>query len=255
MKITTISSVLYFAAMLCGLNCAGQTNLLFYGANSNSLCVVFVDTNLSASARAFIVADLQLCLNNWGKRTEVRIGADDPAFIAHLYNPSICPHYPETVDFPDNVVSNGTLGFALQIPKTLSDAYTNAFAFAAANSNIVTAAYEFVEFVSATNFNSVTSNQISNYILYNQAPPFLYQLAFHDITNSLRHQTYYPPSILGFEYRAEGPSPTNLWLLVPSSTRPYGNVVEWSAYPSAIWHDGKWKFCIWEENPQYKLPQ
>jgi len=233
--------------------CFGQSNVVFYGVNTNTIAVSFADTNLSVSAQAAIVSDLQLCLQQWGKGSQFRLGADDPSFVAHLYNPDVTPYYPETINFPDNVVSNGTSGLALQVPKSLSDAYTNAFAFAAANSNIVAAAYEFVQFVSSTNFYSVTSNQISNYILFNQATPQLYQLGFSDITNSLRYSKYYPPSVLGFYYNAVGPAPTNLWIRVPSSSNPYGGVIEWSPSP-AIWHDGKWKFCIWEESPHYKLP-
>ena len=112
----------FVVAMPCVPYCVGQTNVLFYGTNASSIGVSFVDTNLSASAKTSIVADLQLCLQAWGKGTQFRLGADEPAFVAHLYNPKITPYYPETIDFPDNVVSNGTAGFALQIPKTLSDA-------------------------------------------------------------------------------------------------------------------------------------
>jgi hypothetical protein len=40
--------------------CVGQSNIVFYGANSNALGVAFVDTNLSVSARTAIIADLQV---------------------------------------------------------------------------------------------------------------------------------------------------------------------------------------------------
>jgi len=242
------------AAMLCACYCAGQNNIVYYGTNASSIGVSFVDPNLSASAKASIVADLQICLNEWGKKTylSLDLGADEPGLIGYLQRPSISPHYPESIDFPDGV-TNTPSGPALQIPKALSDAYTNAFAFAAANSNIVAAAYEFVAFVSSTNFLSVTSNQIANYFLFNQATPQLYQLAFHDLTNSVHGSSYYPPSVLGFHYSPEGPAPTNLWLYIPSSS-PVCGYIEWGPV-TAIWHDGKWKFSIWEKNPHYELPQ
>jgi hypothetical protein len=239
--------------MLCACHCAGQSNVVYYGTNASPISLAFADTNLSESAKSAITADLRICLSEWGKATQFRLGADDPAFVAHLYNPKLTPHYPETLDFPDDVVSNGASGLALHIPKNLSDAYTNAFAFAAANSNIVAAAYEFVAFVSSTNFLSVTSNQIANYFLFNQATPQLYQLAFHDLTNSVHGSSYYPPSVLGFHYSPEGPAPTNLWLYIPSSS-PVCGYIEWGPV-TAIWHDGKWKFSIWEKNPHYELPQ
>ena len=163
------NKILHFAVfvitMLRVSHCIGQSNVVFYGADTNAIAVTFVDTNLSASAQASIVADLQLCLQYWGRRTEFRIGADDPAFAAHLYNPKRNPYYPETIDFPDNVVTNGTTGFALQTTKKLSDAYTNAIAFTAANSNIIAAAYEFVAFVSSSNFTAISSNSLPNYLL------------------------------------------------------------------------------------------
>ena len=226
--------------------CCAQSNVVYYGINSNALDVVFVDTNLSAKVKSAIVADLNLCLQAWGKTTEFRLGADDPAFFAHLHNPKICPHYPEGIEFPEDIM-NTPDGPALLISKELSDAYTNAFAFAVANTNAVKAAYEFVRFVSSTNFHNVTSKQISNYVLYNKATPKIYELSFSSITNSLRMQTYYPPSVLGFYYSAEGPATKNLWMLLPSSSPDYGGHLDWSPFPPAIWHNGKWKFCAWEE--------
>ncbi|MDD2461844.1 MAG: hypothetical protein WC328_11810 [Kiritimatiellia bacterium] len=241
-------------AILCGQHCAGQTNVVFYGTNASSIGVSFVDTNLSSSAKTSIVTDLQVCLSEWGKKTylSLSLGADEPGLVGYLERPSVSPHYPEDIEFPKGV-TNTPSGLALQIPKTLSDAYTNAFAFGAANSNIVAAAHEFVAFVSSTNFFNVTSNQISNYFLYNQATPQLYQLAFPGLTNIVRTASYYPPSILGFYYSSEGPAPTNLWLRIPSSAVLHG-YVEWDQ-TTAIWHDGKWKFSIWEKTPHYALPQ
>ena len=245
---------LLITAVLWTCHCAGQSNVVYYGVNSNAINLAFADTNLSTSAQEAIAADLRVCLSEWGKETylSLDLGADEPGLIGYLERPSISPHYPEDIDFPKGV-TNTPSGPALQITKALSDAYTNAFAFAAANSNIVAAAYDFVSFVSSTNFLNVTSNQVANYFLFNQAPPQLYQLAFHDLTNSVHGSSYYPPSILGFYYRPAGPEPTNLWLYIPSSS-PVCGYIEWSPTP-AIWHDGKWKFSIWEKNPHYTLPQ
>jgi len=134
---------------------------------------------------------------------------------------------------------------ALHIPKKLSDAYTNAFAFAAANSNIVAAAYEFVAFVSSSNFVTISSNDLPDYVLQKNTTTNEIIADAQETISELRHQTYYPPSILGFKYLEFGPSPTNLWLLVPcSSPLSYGDTKEWSPFP-AVWHDGKWKFCMW----------
>ena len=254
MKTKPLTSIVVFAAMAHHAPyCAGQGNVVYYGANSNALNVAFVDTNLSQKVQSAIVADLRICLQEWGKESELRL-RDNEDSAGYLYNWTRSPHYRKGIAFPRNIVSNGPSGVALQIPETLSDAYTNAFAFAVANSNVVAAAYEFVAFMSSTNFHSVTPNQITNYIFYNKAPPILYDLSFSDITNSLRMQTYHPPSVLGFYHSAEGPATNNLWMSLPSSSVEYGERLNWGQFPPAIWHEGKWKFCIWEENPNYTLP-
>ena len=234
--------------MLWTCHCIGQTNVVYYGVNSNAINLAFADTNLSTSAQEAIAADLRVCLSEWGKETylSLDLGADEPGLIGYLQRPSISPHYPESIEFPDGVVSNGVSGLALHIPKALSDAYTNAFAFAAANSNIVAAAYEFVAYLSSTNFYTITSNEIVNVILVKNATPDMYLLSFADTTNSLRKQTYYPPSVLSFNYSPNGPAVSNLWMEIPCSNPiPWGGGVTWNAFP-AIWHDNKWKIGIWD---------
>jgi hypothetical protein len=224
--------------------CAGQGNAVFYGASSNSIGVSFIDANLSPSTRALIVADLQVCLQEWGKQTQFRLGANDPAFVAHLDNPKTCPHYPDELNFPNHVI-NSPNGFALQIPKKLSDAYTNAFTFAAANSNAVTAAHDFVAFVSSSNFfSTVTSNTIHNYILVKEMPRQYYQAEFSGIVEGLfQYLKYYPPSLLGFYCSTNGPGTNNLYLRLPAKTNPGYGYDEWDGFP-AIWHDNKWKICL-----------
>jgi len=190
-------------------------------------------------------------LSEWGKTSELRL-RNKGASAGYLDTPSRSPNYPKKIDFPENVVSNGTSGLALQIPKSLSDAYANAFAFAAANSNIVAAGYEFVRFISSSNFVSLSSNALPNYVLFKNK----YSTAIAEsneivrlasqIIKGLSYQTYYTPSVLGFYYSSEGPAATNLWLNVPCSTHPYGDTMEWSGYP-VLWHNGKWKFCSWNE--------
>ena len=243
----TVSPFVLFALVLLLVNqCHGQSNVVYYGVHSNAISLAFADTNLSTSTQEAITSDLRICLSEWGRATQFRLGADDPAFVAHLYNPKITPYYPETLDFPDNVVSSDLCGYALHIPKKLSDAYTNAFAFAAANSNVVAAAYEFVAFVSSSNFVAISSNDLPNYVLQKNTTTNEIIADAQETISELRCQTYYPPSILGFKYLELGPSPTNLWMLVPCSIPlRYMDEKGWNAFP-AIWHDNKWKFCIWD---------
>ncbi len=244
-KQTVSLSVLFASALLLVNQCYGQSNVIYYGANSNALSLAFADTNLSESAKSAITEDLRVCLSEWGKQSELYMRNKGES-IGYLYNFKSSPHYPEDITFPREIVSNGVSGLALQIPKALSDAYTNAFAFAAANSNIVAAAYEFAAYLSSTNFYTITSNEIVNVVLVKNATPNMYLLSFADTTNSLRKQTYYPPSLLSFNYSPNGPAVSNLWMEIPcSNPAPRGGGVTWNAFP-AIWHDNKWKIGIWD---------
>ena len=243
-KQTVSLSVLFASALLLGDLCYGQSNVIYYGANSNALSLAFADTNLSESAKSAITEDLRVCLSEWGKgELRMRIKGDS---VGYIDNSTRCPYYPEDIEFPENVVPNGVSGLALQIPKALSDAYTNAFAFAAANSNIVAAAYEFAAYLSSTNFYTITSNEIVNVVLVKNATPNMYLLSFADTTNSLRKQTYYPPSVLSFNYSPNGPAVSNLWMEIPcSNPAPRGGGLTWNAFP-ALWPDNKWKIGIWD---------
>ena len=229
--------------VLCSTFCFGQSNVVYYGVSSNALDVVFADTNLSQKAQSAIVADLRICLSEWGKTSELRLdGGDEPGVVGYLYNGKRCPHYPEWVaDFPANIVSNGTAGVALQIPKELSDTYTNAFAFAAANAKAFAAANAFVEFVNSPNFLNLPPKDLPNYLLRSDTTSKEMIAEAQEHISDLRHQTYYPPSVLAFGYSELGPAKQNLWIHIPDKGQR-----EWG-YTPAIWHKGKWKFCFWEE--------
>ena len=241
MNTKLITQVVFSATMLLHASyCRGQSNVVYYGTSSNALDVVFVDTNLSAKAKSAIVADLNVCLSEWGKEGEVRLW-DDEDTAGYFYVGTSCPHYPDDIEFPKDVVDTPN-GIALQIPKELSDAYTNAFAFAAAN--------DFVAFVSSTNFPNIPDKKALDYILRNDMTTSEIVANAQKIISQLRHQTYYPPSVLGFRRIPHGPkglfSNSNLWMCVPEASQPsYSDQKSWDSFP-AIWHKGKWKFCIWD---------
>lgn len=222
----------------------GQT--YFLQRQTNSIYVAFSDQALSASVKEAIVADLSICFQGWATNAEI-IVREKGESAGYMDYGTRNPYYRDGVIFPKNIITNATGGIALQIPQSLSDAYTNALAFVAANSNIVAAAYEFVAFVSSSNFVAISSNALPNYILQKNTTTNEIIADAQETISELRHQTYYPPSILGFQYSDRGPAATNLWMLVPCSiSLSYTDAKGWHAFP-AIWHDGKWKFCIWQD--------
>jgi hypothetical protein len=186
------TKTVFIAAMLWTCCCVAQSNVVYYGTNASPISLAFADTNLSESAKSAITADLRLCLSEWGKQSELYMRNKGDS-IGYLYNFKSSPHYPENITFPREIVSNGVSGLALHIPKVLSDAYTNAFAFAAANSNIVAAAYEFVAFVSSSNFVAISSNDLPNYLLQKNTTTNEIIADAQETISELRCQTYYPP--------------------------------------------------------------
>ena len=244
----TKSVIVVITAMLSVSYCAGQSNVVYYGVNSNALDVVFSDTNLSQKTQSAIIADLRVCLSEWGKASELLLdGGDELGVIGYLDNRKSCPHYPADIDFPDNIVSNGTSGIALQIPKDLSDAYTNAFKLAAANAKAFAAANAFAAFVSSPNFLTLPPKNLPDYFLANDMTEKEVIADAQKIISDLRLQTYYPPSVLGFFNSGIGPAKKNLIAIIPCSNAPSdGDRKEWDGN-HAIWHKGRWKFIFWEE--------
>ena len=216
---------------------------------TNSINVAFADEGLSDSLKESIVADLSLCFQGWAANAEIMLREKGES-AGYMDYGTHNPYYRDGVVFPKNIITNSSGGIALQIPKTLSDTYTNAFAFAAANSNIVAAAYEFVAFVSSTNFPGMSSNALPDYIMFKNALPdanaesnAIVNLA-PQIIPDVCGQTYYPPSILGFTYSSDGPAATNLWMQVPNSSPSAGGGKDWGK-TTVLWHENKWRFCVW----------
>ncbi|HOO42045.1 MAG TPA: hypothetical protein PK653_11395 [Syntrophales bacterium] len=102
---------LLITAMFCAFYCAGQSNIVYYGTHSNAISLAFADTNLSESAKSAITADLRVCLSEWGKG-ELRM-MNEGDYVGYIDNPTRCPHYPEDMEFPEKVVSNGVSGLGL----------------------------------------------------------------------------------------------------------------------------------------------
>jgi len=222
----------------------GQTYSLQW--KTNSINVAFSDQALSSAAKSSIMADLNLCFQGWATNAEIIVRAKGDS-IGYMDYDTRNPCYQDGVDFPKNITTNTIGGIALQIPKKLSDAYTNAFAFVVANSNTVAAAYEFVAFVSSSNFVAISSNALPNYLLQKGVTTNEIIVDAQETISELRRQTYYPPSILGFQYSDRGPSATNLWMRIPCSINlSYTDAKGWHFFP-AVWHDGKWKFCVWQD--------
>lgn len=231
--------------------CAVHSLAYDLNVGTNSYDFVFDDTHITSKQKDFIFKDLQYCFEGWGSTAKIKFYDTPEKTIGYLSNNIWNPYYICNKEFPKDLVTNENGKISFLITKSLSDAYTNAFVWAKTNLNIVVAANEFATFLSSSNFvNTASSNTIHNYILYEKETIIYegvsldtYKESFHDITNSLRKYTYYPPSVLGFQYNDNGPDPTNLWVLIPTTDNRTSEP-KWDSMP-AIWHDGKWKISFW----------
>ena len=232
-----VGRLLCIAAILGASLCHAQTNIVYYGANTNALNVVFEDTALSASNQTLIVADLNVCLQSgWGRQAELYL-RDKEDTIGYLYTEE-SPYYR---GFPRDIVATPG-GPALHIPQWLSNAYTNSFAFTAAHSNIVAAAYAFVAFAVSPDFANLPGSEVLNYY---------FAVPARDLSNGndqkaiadLASYDYEPPSIRSFGYMKSKTDPGSEWFImtIPVSYSPYGGIMMTRSTP-AIWHDERWKF-------------
>lgn len=239
-KNTPVNFMLLFITIML----AQTTTAYDLSLGTNTVDVSFGDTPLSTTVKDFIVADLQRCVEFWGEGSKLRF-RNDAGFVGYIDNPTLFPYYRDGLVFPDNLVTNQNGDIALHVSANLCLEYTNALAFASANSNIVADARNFIAFVASTNFLNISSNQMVNYVLEKNASSDYYAKNYTTIISELRDQQYFQPSILGFYYSEQGPASSNLWLNVPCTSDSGYAKPEWSAFP-AIWHDGKWKFCFWD---------
>ena len=156
----------FLVAFSCGISINAYSQNLTIG--TNTLNVSFQDSFIDLLQKQLIITDMQKCVNNpWGNRSKLimfkpwQINSEYTGYVS--MRKSVC--YKNDFEFPEDIITNNTGNSYLEITKKLSDAYTNAFEFVNTYSNEVAAAYNFVSFISSSNFvTNVTSNQIHNYL-------------------------------------------------------------------------------------------
>ncbi len=217
---------------------------------TNHFDVVFENASAPSSLKDFIIEDVQRCYEAWGTNTEIRSSRAithvmkiyPPVFMGPYYMEDL---YAEDLNVPEDIVTNTTGQLALKIPSVLIQKYAESFVFKTNHLAQVQAADAFVDFVSSAAFTNIPSNQVSNYFMVKDATPQTYLDSSETIIQDIASCDFFAPSILGFTYNERGPDVTNLWVFVPviSKQRTVSSVFD--VFP-AIWHDGKWKFCLWD---------
>ena len=219
---------------------------------TNHLDVVFENASTPSSLKDFIVVDVQRCYDAWG--TNVTIEPNLPMRHGSYLRANVFmgPYYREDtsdpqrgVNVPEDIVTNSVGKLSLKVSSVLIQKYSEAFVFKTNNLDKVQAADAFVDFVSSPAFASISSNQVSDYILVKDATPQTYLDSAEDLIKGIVGQKFYHPSILGFTYSDWGPNETNLWVFIPTTRRIKRPAWSFDVLP-AIWHNGKWKLSLWD---------
>ena len=219
---------------------------------TNHLDVVFENSSTPSPLKDFIVTDVQRCYDAWG--TNVTIEPNLPMRPGSYLRANVFmgPYYLEDtsdrqrgIDVPEDVVTNSVGQLSLMVPSILIQKYSDGLDFMTNHFAQVQAADAFVDFVSSSAFASISSNQVSDYILVKDATPQTYLDSAEDLVKGIVGQEFYHPSILGFTYSDWGPDETNLWVFIPTARRIKRPAWSFDVLP-AIWHDGKWKLSLWD---------
>lgn len=218
---------------------------------TNHFDVVFEDASTPSLLRDFIVADVQRCYETWG--TNVTFEPNLPVRHGSYIRANVFmgPYYLEdpsdrrSIDVPEDIITNSVGQLSLMVPSIIIQKYADGLAFKTNHLAQVQAADAFVDFVSSSAFADIPSNQVSNYILYQDLSPQGYLENGEAFVKDLSGQIFFRPSILGFTYRDKGPDSTNLWVFIPTALKIKRPAWSFDVLP-AMWHDGKWKFCFWD---------
>lgn len=216
---------------------------------TNHLDVSFEAVGVSPALKDFIFADLQRCYSAYGTNATISVyGEGEYAYTTEI--PLVFGPYAKlNTSLPREIVTNNAGNLFLSISSSLIEKYEATISFKTNNLSAIQAADAFVDFLNTTNILGVASNQIANFVLYKNTTAQEYEDMADRRKAELYSNDFYHPSILGFYHAETGPtSPTgtNLWMLVPvngKETREYPN---FDVFP-AIWHDGHWKFCSWQD--------
>ena len=207
---------------------------------TNSFDVIFESTNLTSTAQSRIISDMTLCRQLW---TNSEIHLTDQNTEPYIYDGDVIftPYYNDSLEFPDTLVTNPLGTISLKVDTTISDAYLNAFEFADANSNIISAAWAFANTLSNTNIVCNTMAELSDYVLISPDAEIELPEWFASFTE-LEHS---PPSVMAFGYKIkelEAVPGVSSNLFMRLQYRSTNNIDQ----HSCIWHDGKWKLYAWD---------
>ncbi len=214
---------------------------------TNTLDVVFESDKLSSNVMNRIVSDIIVCRQAWSNSTVVTFSTGRPGGYINDLNVQVSPYGFLGAKFPQSVVTNSSGKLALFIPAELSTRYIEAFSFTNIHSNVYQQAILFVDRLQSPELANTSQEKVRDLVFSPGVTESQYIASAYEILTDIQRQTYYYPSVLGFWKANDGEaasSHTNLFVLIPQSSKhPHAPHQLFDVMP-AIWHDSKWK--LWQ---------
>jgi hypothetical protein len=215
---------------------------------TNHLNLAFENPNTPVILQDFIFNDIQRCYSAYGTNVGVVTYSSGVSSLEakHVAEGPYCADDSRRARLPRTVETRTNGTFAVEIPVWLISKYAEAYVFKTNNLAKVQAADNFVDFLGSADFPNISSNAVKNYILYDLTNDNEYAEMAAEIIASGMSNIHYRPSILGFSYMDDyGPAGTNLFVRIPVKGK-YSASSNYYVFP-AIWHDGRWKICLWSD--------
>ena len=224
----------------------------FLSLSSTNDIVLNFDSRIPEVVKDAISVDFQLCLIPSASKIKLYHFDREPTnrlSLASFWQPysfaaidRLGPNMPE-----DGVLSNGT--FIIDVSYAFATNYQHHIESTASYSHEIAAAYMFIESLSPTNLNIMSTNELLSLDLWKEVPPGQHPIPEKDLARvirSIRTTKYYSPPRFAFSVWECGPtnSPPYLWCFPPSLDRRNSASSE-----IMVFYQNRWWFTEWFLHP------
>ena len=217
--------------------------------STNAIALSF-DSRVSEAIRESIQVDFQRCLSASASEIELYHFDHDPTnrmSLAGFWQPYGCLAATSRLgsDLPeDGILSNGA--FTIDVSYSFATNYQRHIETTAAYSNEIAAAYAFIEALSPTNLNIMSTNELLSLDLWKEVAPGGCPAQYADsIIRNRRKTRYYAPPRHAFFTWDCGPTnnASHLWCHIPVvNTIGQREVV---SFDMMIYFQNRWWFSTW----------
>jgi len=206
----------------------------------NNFGIAFEDATLTATNKTIIANDvLRLLAPSTNSAVYAAYSTPSPEGYIGVLNKMRGPSYFPKPNKPRDIKLNATNGLDIVVTKELSDEYLVSIAFLKNHQKALMDADAFAMFIITNKLTNLPLIQFDNMLLGKEAAPGTSSTPEDAIfAQELSEFNYYMPSILGFQFMAEGPGNQEyLWGVLP--------VVGKSSEIPIIYYQNQWRISWW----------